>query len=117
MDNRFDDVYTLLTYFIGVGRAGIGATSNGPDSGNKTYKNYANSDVYVQRHDFEGKKIARQAREWASKVLRQEDLEVGFISTHLLTLPSAHCVHQNIILQQLTLIRYTPTASYWSTHA
>lgn len=85
MDNRFDDVYTLLTYFIGFGKPGfVGPGKDGElgDDGIDGYKNnYANADVYVQRHDFEGKRIARQAREWASKVLRQEDIEVSYLVT------------------------------------
>jgi len=67
MDNRFDDVYTLLTYFIGVGTPGNQRTPE---------ENYANGDAYVTRHDFEGKRIARQGREWANKVLRRDDIEV-----------------------------------------
>ena len=61
MDNRYDDVYTLLTYFIGIGR-----------SGQKTVP----GEAYVARHDIEGKRIAQQGREWANKVLRREDIEV-----------------------------------------
>ena len=61
MDNRFDDVYTLLTYFIGVGRPG---------------QQRLPSEVYVARHDTEGRRIAQQGREWANKVLRREDIEV-----------------------------------------
>lgn len=62
LDNRYDDIYSILTYFIG-----FGSPSSSSD----------NSDMaYVQRHDFEGRKLGRQGREWASKVLRREDLEV-----------------------------------------
>ncbi|KAI9698824.1 MAG: hypothetical protein M1836_003934 [Candelina mexicana] len=60
MDNRYDDVYSLLTYFIGLRSKG------------KTPKESA----YVSRHDFEGKRIARQGREWAGKVLRRDDIEI-----------------------------------------
>ncbi|KAI9869799.1 MAG: hypothetical protein M1830_005078 [Pleopsidium flavum] len=67
MDNRFDDVYTLLTYFIGVGKPGNQRTPE---------ENYANGDAYVARHDFEGKRIARQGKEWANKVLRRDDMEI-----------------------------------------
>ncbi len=67
MDNRFDDIYTLLTYFIGVGKPGNRRTPE---------ENYANGDAYVARHDSEGKRIARQGREWANKVLRRDDIEV-----------------------------------------
>lgn len=61
MDNRFDDIYTILTYFIGVGQP----------------ENIGHSDEpYVANHDAEAKKIALQGREWANKVLRREDIEV-----------------------------------------
>ena len=63
MDNRYDDVYSLLTYFIGVRSKG-----NSPQDS-----------AYVPRHDFEGKRIARQGREWAGKVLRRDDIEVRFL--------------------------------------
>lgn len=52
VDNRYDDLYSLLTYFVG------------------------NAKPRVARHDFEGMQIARQGREWAAKVLRREDMEV-----------------------------------------
>ena len=67
MDNRFDDMYSILTYFIGVGEPGNQRTPE---------ENYANGDAYVAKHDFEGKRIARQGREWANKVLRRDDIEV-----------------------------------------
>lgn len=61
LDNRFDELYGILTYFIGEGnRESLGARSV----------------AYVQRHDFEARKLARQGRDWAAKVLRKEDLEV-----------------------------------------
>jgi len=61
VDHRYDDIYSILTYFIGLGKATEASYSGEP---------------YVQRHDFEGRKIANQGREWASKVLRDEDIEV-----------------------------------------
>ena len=61
MDNRFDDVYSLLSYFIGYGQPG---------------NNRKSTDAYVARHDVEGKRIAQQGREWANKVLRRDDIEV-----------------------------------------
>jgi Glycosyl transferase family 90 len=67
VDNRYDDLYSLLTYFIGYGEPGTQRTE-GDD--------YANGDVYMPSHEFEGKKIARQGREWAKKVLRRDDMEV-----------------------------------------
>ena len=59
MDNRYDDFYTLMTYFIGVGKAGV------------------KGQPYVARHDVEARRIADQSREWAAKVLRRKDIEVG----------------------------------------
>ena len=67
MDNRYDDVYTLLTYFLGIGTAPerrVAATAG------------EHNQAYVPRHETEGKKIADQGREWAKKVLRREDIEV-----------------------------------------
>ena len=61
MDNRFDDVYTILTYFIGIGKDGEEARPG---------------ETYVARHDIEAKRIAAQGREWANKVLRADDIEV-----------------------------------------
>ena len=65
MDNRYDDLYTLLTYFLGVGNR-PGQFSTTPDA----------EKAYVARHDEEGKRIADQGSEWAKKVLRREDIEV-----------------------------------------
>ena len=62
LDNRYDEIYSILTYFIGIGD---------PSSTGKK------GETYVQRHDFEGRKLGRQGREWASKVLRREDIEVS----------------------------------------
>lgn len=64
MDNRYDDIYSILTYFIGLGTPS---------------RDSLRSEPYVQRHDFEGRKLGRQGKEWASKVLRKEDLEVQYI--------------------------------------
>lgn len=66
MDNRYDDVYSLLTYFIGVG------TPPGQRQGGSTKEK-----AYVPSHDAEGKRIADQGREWAKKVMRRDDIEVS----------------------------------------
>lgn len=63
MDNRFTDLYTLMTYFIGV---------HPPASEDSL----ANNVAYVPRHDFEAEVIASQSREWAQNVLRDEDLDI-----------------------------------------
>lgn len=34
------------------------------------------SALYVPGHDFEGKKLANQARDWAATVLRKQDIEI-----------------------------------------
>lgn len=65
MDNRYDDVYSLLTYFLGVGS---------PAGSSK-----ADEKAYVPAHDAEGKRIADQGREWANKVLRREDIEASHL--------------------------------------
>ena len=67
VDNRYDDLYSLLTYFIGYGK---------PGSQRSQDDNYVNGDVYIPQHDFEGKKIARQGSEWANQVLRRDDIDV-----------------------------------------
>ena len=67
MDNRYDDIYTLLTYFLGVGTP---HNKREPDTVD------VNGKAYVTRHDTEGKRIANQGREWAKKVLRRDDIEV-----------------------------------------
>lgn len=56
MDNRFDDLWSLLTYLIGYRDESAG--------------------VEVARHDYEAYRIAKQGKEWAEKVLRREDREV-----------------------------------------
>ena len=67
VDNRYDDLYALLTYFSGYG---------------KPYQQHAgeaedlNPQVFIAPHDKEAQKIARQGREFANKVLRREDIEV-----------------------------------------
>jgi len=67
MDNRFDDIYTLLTYFIGYGQ---------PLEGHSV----GSSAIYVARHDFEAQRIAQLSREWANKVLRRDDISLYFPS-------------------------------------
>lgn len=67
VDNRYDDLYSLLTYFIGYGKA---------DKQDAEGDGSLNPEVYIARHDKEAQKLARQGREWANKVLRREDIEV-----------------------------------------
>jgi hypothetical protein len=73
MDNRYDDLYTILTYFMGYGKEGnVGVTDD---------EEWVNREVYIARHDFEARKLARQGSEWAAKVLRKEDMEVNYVAT------------------------------------
>lgn len=67
VDNRYDDLYALLTYFIGYGDPSTEHTVEGKEP---------NPGVYIARHDRDAQKLAAQGREWASKVLRREDIEV-----------------------------------------
>jgi hypothetical protein len=73
MDNRFDDFYTLLTYFIGVGNP---PAPTNPLSPTMAAALTENEDPYIRAHDFEASRLARQGREWASKVLRRDDIEI-----------------------------------------
>jgi hypothetical protein len=63
MDNRYGDLYSLMTYFIGLHPSASkdSLSSHGPS---------------VPRHDFEAEVIASQSREWAHLTLRDEDLEI-----------------------------------------
>lgn len=72
MDNRYDDVYSLLTYFIGLGTV----ERRAPNDGGSTIH------PSIARHDNEAKRIAGQSREWAKKVLRREDIEVRVTLMH-----------------------------------
>ncbi|RFU30082.1 hypothetical protein B7463_g6267, partial [Scytalidium lignicola] len=77
MDNRYDDIYSIMTYFVGLGSPSDKSSDVEP---------------YVQRHEFEGQKLAQQGREWAEKVLRKEDLE---IYTFLLLLEYGRIIDDN----------------------
>lgn len=68
VDNRYDDLYSLLTYFIGYGRPPSPETS-AADLATK-------ENIYIPPHQTEAKMLARQGREWANKVLRRDDIEV-----------------------------------------
>lgn len=74
VDNRYDDLYSLLTYFIGVGKkAGKPMLDDFEDVDVETN---LNPGIYVPKHEVEARKLANQGREWANKVLRREDIEV-----------------------------------------
>ncbi|KAH7342788.1 hypothetical protein BKA65DRAFT_537987 [Rhexocercosporidium sp. MPI-PUGE-AT-0058] len=61
LDNGYEELYSILAYFIGVG-----SVSEALKDGH----------LYVPRHDFEARKLGRQGREWADRVLRREDIEI-----------------------------------------
>ena len=65
MDNRYDDLWTLLTYFTGYDGSGPNESAD-----------KRNEKVLVASHQAEGKRIADQGREWAKKVLRRDDIEI-----------------------------------------
>ncbi|RMZ92485.1 hypothetical protein DV736_g301, partial [Chaetothyriales sp. CBS 134916] len=67
VDNRYNDLYALLTYFVGYGQPSIEHALESQDP---------NPDVYIGRHEKEAQQIARQGREWANTVLRRDDIEV-----------------------------------------
>ncbi|KAK6533400.1 hypothetical protein TWF694_002346 [Orbilia ellipsospora] len=56
---RFDELYTVLTYFMGLEKEYLG-----------------NEVFHVPKHDATAEGIAERGREWASKVLRKEDIEI-----------------------------------------
>ncbi|KAK5167698.1 uncharacterized protein LTR77_007397 [Saxophila tyrrhenica] len=58
LSNEFNELYSLLTYFIGLQAQGDG------------------EELKVERHDYEAFKMAEQGRKWAQKVLRKEDIEI-----------------------------------------
>jgi hypothetical protein len=93
MDNRFDDIYTLLTYFIGLGTPTL-TTSREGDQGSTTY---------VARHDTEANRIASQGREWAKKVLRRDDIEVSLARGSLPPLPGPQLRSLKIYMYRLLL--------------
>lgn len=66
VDNRYDDIYALLSYFIGYGTPNMEHAIEAED---------LNPQVYIAPHGKEAQKLARQGREWANKVLRREDIE------------------------------------------
>ena len=71
MDNRYDDVFSLLTYFLGVGATSAKDIFDAAAAGDQSGK------AYVPEHNAEAKRIANQGREWAKKVLRRDDIEVS----------------------------------------
>lgn len=70
VDNRYEELYALLTYFIGY-------DSSSPSSSSPTTTTDNNNDgLKIRAHDAAAQKIARQSREWSARVLRREDIEV-----------------------------------------
>lgn len=67
VDNRYDDLYALMTYFVGYGKPNMEHALEGQD---------LNPQVYIAPHAKEAQTLAKQGREWANKSLRREDIEV-----------------------------------------
>jgi len=65
VDNRYDDMYSLLTYFIG--------TPSDPGSDEGVDDEVA---IRVPCHDYEAFKLAKQGRDWAAKLLGREAIEI-----------------------------------------
>lgn len=70
VDNRYDDLYSLLTYFVGYG------TPPNRDTAASNSLSKADEGIFIPPHQEEAKRLARQGREWANKVLRRDDIEV-----------------------------------------
>ena len=64
MDNRYDDLYGILTYFIGINQKLEG------------FKWNKAVPVVVPSHDDQAKQVAAQGSQWSRKVLRREDMEI-----------------------------------------
>lgn len=76
LDNRYNEFYSLMTYFLGNQ-----PPSSPPDNENETredtYDSYKQGETAnLPAHDSEAKMIAIQSRDWAQRVLRDEDLEI-----------------------------------------
>ncbi|KAJ5728805.1 uncharacterized protein N7483_003313 [Penicillium malachiteum] len=65
MDNMYGDLYSLMTYFIGMNSSQTNAPHDAIAPG-----------PAIASHDFEAQMIATQSREWAQLALRDEDLEI-----------------------------------------
>ncbi|EKD19580.1 hypothetical protein MBM_02817 [Drepanopeziza brunnea f. sp. 'multigermtubi' MB_m1] len=61
LDTSYEELYSILTYFIGIGSA------------SSSLKEGA---LYVPRHEFAARRLGKQGRGWAGKVLRREDIEI-----------------------------------------
>ncbi|KAJ5050667.1 uncharacterized protein L3040_002542 [Drepanopeziza brunnea f. sp. 'multigermtubi'] len=61
LDTSYEELYSILTYFIGIGSA------------SSSLKEGA---LYVPRHEFAVRRLGKQGREWAGKVLRREDNDI-----------------------------------------
>ena len=64
LDNRYNELYSLMTYFIGNGSPSLNDSQNQEES------------THIPAHDFEAKMIATQAQTWAQHALRDEDIEI-----------------------------------------
>ncbi|KAJ9656484.1 hypothetical protein H2198_004943 [Neophaeococcomyces mojaviensis] len=102
VDNRYDDLYALLTYFIGYEGSSSMLTSGDhahtptrdahvrrhpqqtahdhleahTSTSQSLNSTTQNQNIHIAPHQEEAKRLARQGREWAHKVLRRDDIEV-----------------------------------------
>ena len=79
LDNRYDEFYSLMTYFMGLN----------PSASPENLRPHLPS---VPRHDLEAEVIATQSREWAGLALRDEDL---YIYMYLLLLEYGRIIDDN----------------------
>lgn len=68
MDNRFQDFYGIMEYFVGY--------TGFDENGNSLRFNGDGKGVKTVAHDAEAEKIASEGRDWAKKVLREEDMQI-----------------------------------------
>lgn len=80
MDNRYNDLYGLMTYFLGLN------PQASPDDA------FSSGGPYIREHDFEAEVIASQSREWAHHALRNADLDIYL---HLLLLEYGRIIDDN----------------------
>lgn len=76
VDNRYDDLYALLTYFIGYGSPPQPTPTPEDNDSSPPSPPRPDENIYLPPHQIEAKRLARQGREWANKVLRRDDIEV-----------------------------------------
>lgn len=64
MDNRYDDLFGILTYFLGIDLKPSG------------FRGKSAGTVHAPAHDDQARELAEQGSQWSRKVLRREDMEI-----------------------------------------